>query len=511
MLQIKDLFIIYNKDLRKLIENFNITINEGDKICLIGEEGNGKSTLLKWIYNPELIKDYCEASGKLIINHEKLAYLPQELSDIEKDKTIYEYFLEEEFFLDTNPKDLKNLSSSFGFDESIYYEDKKLNEVSGGELIKIELLRIMLSKASVLLLDEPSNDLDIDTLNFLESFINSFKGSILFISHDEVLLNNCANRVIHIELLKRKSVSRINISNTDYQTYINERENNFRIQKQKAISDIREEKIRQEKYNRVYQSVEHALRTVSRQDPGTARNLKDKMHTVKAMGKRFEKEKENMTEMPIQEEAIFIRFDDDISFPNNKILLDLKIPELKLGDRVLVKNIELYIKGPEKICIIGKNGIGKSTLLKEINEILKDRPEIKLFYMPQDYLEKLNTNMTPIDYLAPNKNKEEITIARNYLGAMRYTSDEMEHQIKHLSGGQKAKLFLLKMNLEKANVLLLDEPSRNFSPLSNPVIREVLKQFKGAIIAISHDRKFIDEVADTIYELNSNGLFKIDK
>ena len=107
MLQIKDLFITYNKDLRKLIENFNITINQGDKICLIGEEGNGKSTLLKWIYNPELIKDYCEASGKLIINHEKLAYLPQELSDIEKDKTIYEYFLEEEFFLDTNPKDLK--------------------------------------------------------------------------------------------------------------------------------------------------------------------------------------------------------------------------------------------------------------------------------------------------------------------------------------------------------------------------------------------------------------------
>ena len=129
--------------------------------------------------------------------------------------------------------------------------------------------------------------------------------------------------------------------------------------------------------------------------------------------------------------------------------------------------------------------------------------------MPQNYEELLDLAMTPIDFLSITGDKEEITRLRTFLGSLKYTIDEMDHPIRELSGGQKAKVLLLKMSLSKANVLILDEPTRNFSPLSGPVIRKMLSEFPGAIISISHDRKYIDEVCDVVYELTENGLRKI--
>ena len=134
------------------------------------------------------------------------------------------------------------------------------------------------------------------------------------------------------------------------------------------------------------------------------------------------------------------------------------------------------------------------------------RQDIRASYMPQNYEELLNLDETPVDYLSESGDKEEITKIRTWLGSMKYTADEMDHPIRELSGGQKAKIFLLKMNLSGANVLILDEPTRNFSPLSNPVIRQVLSDFRGAIISISHDRKYIEEVCQTVYELTEEGM-----
>ena len=126
--------------------------------------------------------------------------------------------------------------------------------------------------------------------------------------------------------------------------------------------------------------------------------------------------------------------------------------------------------------------------------------------MPQNYEELLELSMTPVDYLAQTGDKEERTRIRTYLGALKYTADEMEHRISQLSGGQKAKIFLLKMSLSGANVLILDEPTRNFSPLSGPVIRQMVKEFPGAVISISHDRKYIAEVCSRVYRLTADGL-----
>ena len=174
-----------------------------------------------------------------------------------------------------------------------------------------------------------------------------------------------------------------------------------------------------------------------------------------------------------------------------------------------LKDITFDVHQGDVVGIIGKNGAGKTTLLRKMAGELLRRTDIHAAYMPQNYEELLELDQTPVEYLASSGDKEELTRIRTYLGSLKYTADEMEHSVRELSGGQKAKVLLLKMSLSGADVLILDEPTRNFSPLSNPVIREVLKGFGGAVLSISHDRKYIAEVCDTVYELRKEGLCKI--
>ena len=219
-----------------------------------------------------------------------------------------------------------------------------------------------------------------------------------------------------------------------------------------------------------------------------------------------------MTRMPETEEAIFFKFGEDISMPAGKTVLEYECNELYTpdGGRLLAGDIFLRVKGCEKVCIIGKNGAGKTTLLRKIAAELLERRDIHAKYMPQNYEELLDMEKTPVEFLAKSGDKEEITRIRTYLGSMKYTADEMSHPIAELSGGQKAKVLLLQMSMSGADVLILDEPTRNFSPLSGPVIRQVLKAYGGTIISISHDRKYIEEVCGSIYELTSAGLMKKD-
>ena len=503
MLELKNVTIRLKKDGRTLVDNFSFALNHGEKAVMIGEEGNGKSTLLKFIYQRELIEEYCECSG-YIINKGKTAYLPQTMSESCGELSLAEYFGNEEYYLHMD------ILTKLGLSVEFILSDQKLSTLSGGEKVKVQLARLLMEEPDILLLDEPTNDLDITTLQWLGGFITGAKPPIPYISHDETLIENTANVIVHMEQIVRKTKCRISVSRCPYQEYLLRRRSSFAHQEQVAKKQRDDYDKQMERWQRIYNRVDHEQEVITRQNPSGGRLLKKKMHAVMSMGKRFEKEKENFMDFPQEEEAILAKFDEAIRLPSGKRVLDFLSDKLSIGERVLAKNIRLSVSGSEHIGITGRNGVGKSTLLEILWNELKHRRDITAAYMPQNYAEVLDFNKTPIQYLADNYTKDDVTRARTYMGGMKFTHEEMTGKIGSLSGGQKAKILFLDMVLHGADVLLLDEPTRNFSPLSGPVVRAALRNFGGTVISVSHDRKYLEEVCDKVYELRENGLVLID-
>lgn len=506
MLQIKKLGINLIKDDRDLLRDFDFSLNPGDKVGLIGEEGNGKSILLKTINNRKSVENYAKISGEIHKKGEKIAYLPQSLDEYFLEMTVETYMGQ---VLDLSLLDYNKLYrylSDFELDEDLLFGGQKLKDLSGGERIKILLLFEILKDPTIFLFDEPTNDLDYESTKFITRLMKDMQIPLIFVSHDTSLLRSLANRIVHLEQVHRRQIARYTVFNGPYDLYIKERENQIRIQTARANKEREEFAKKAARYRKVYDSVNHAINSTKNDIEG--KNLKDKMASVKSLGKRLSKEKEKLTQRPDFEDSIGIFFDENIEIANSKVVLDFKLDELRVGDKKLSQNIDLKVVGPEKICIIGKNGAGKTSLLKEIYKNLS-KSNLKIGYMAQDYFEKLKDSETAISYLAKHDSKEEKTRVSNLLGSLNFAREEMERSLKNLSGGQKAKVFFAKMNMDKAEVLILDEPTRNLSPLSQPEIIESLKNYKGAIIGVSHDRDFIKEVFDRVYELDYSGLNEI--
>lgn len=498
MLEIKALTISIND--RYLIKNLNLTLNNSDKLAIIGEEGNGKSTLLKSILG---ICEYAEISGNINLKGNRIGYLEQSISADKLDKSVYEFlFIDETDYYDKINNLYKYLKLINLTDDIL---KQKIRTLSGGEKVKISILKLLLNEYDILFLDEPTNDLDIETLEWLEKFINSTSKPIIYVSHDETLLANTANMILHLEQIKKQTECRHTLLKIDYDTYVEQRFRKIEKQTQVARTEKREFTKQHEKLQRIMQKVEHQQNTISRADPHGAKVLKKKMHSLKSQEKKLDETE--LTEVPDVEESISFFF-EDVEIPKTKNIINLNIDELKVSDKVLSKNIKLDVIGNVHLCIIGKNGVGKSTLIKLIYNELKDRNDIKVGYMPQTYDDILNNYEYVLNFISSQGNKEEITKARLLLGNMKFTREEMIGKIKNLSNGSKAKLFLVKLVLDKCNVLILDEPTRNVSPLSNPIIRKVLSEYNGTIISVSHDRKYINEVIDNLYILTTEGLLK---
>lgn len=499
MLEVKNVDIVIST--HYLIKNLSFTLNKGDKLAIIGEEGNGKSTLLKSLLG---ICDYATLKGNIDYKGNHIGYLEQSVSMESLEKKVYDFlFIDDEDYYN-------KVNNLYKYLEKLNISDDLLDQVmktlSGGERVKIGILKLLLEESDIYFLDEPTNDLDINTLEWLEKFINETDKPIIYVSHDETLLSNTANMILHIEQVKKKQECRHTLLKIGYDEYVENRLRAIDKQTQIAVSEKREFNKKQERLREIMQSVAHDQSTISRSDPHGARLLKKKMKSLKSQEHRLDKTE--LTEIPAVEESIYFAF-EDVTIPKNKEIIKLNIPELKVGNKILSHNITLDIIGNTHLCIIGNNGVGKSTLIKLIYEELKHRKDIILGYMPQDYEDILSNYEYVLDFLT-DKNQDNITRSRMYLGNMNFTREEMTGKIKNLSNGTKAKLFLIKLVLEKCNVLILDEPTRNVSPLSNPVIRSVLQEFKGCIISISHDRKYIREAVDELYELKKEGLYKIN-
>ena len=496
MLQIRHLTITHLKDFKNMVSDLSLTVNTGDKIAIIGEEGNGKSTLLKLLMNDALVSDYVSYTGEIQKSYNRYAYLPQSLPKNERKLSLNDYFFGDvEVELDYNK--LYRFAQEFHFESERFTSQQTIASLSGGELLKIQLLKILSTDWDLLFLDEPSNDLDLDTLIWLENFLQNTPRTVIFVSHDESLLSHVATKIIHLELIKKKQEARTTVRNLDYENYSQERQETFKKQTKDAKKEREEYQKAMAKHQRVKQSVEHVLRHTH--DSTAGRLLAKKMKNILSQEKRFNREATKMTELPTQADAIILEFPAISPLPSTKRVLTIQQMCLKIEEHILVRNINFELLGQEKIGIIGKNGVGKSTFLKELRHLLKEKRDITLGYMPQNYHDILNEVDSPIDFLTSTGEAIEREKILTHLASLQFTRNEVHHPISQLSGGQQA------------NVLLLDEPTRNFSPTSQPQIRKLFTSYTGAFITVSHDRTFLKEVCQKIYCLTETGLEQVRK
>lgn len=507
MLDIRNVTITNKEDNRIIIKDFNFTLNQGDKVVIIGEEGNGKSTLLKFMYDKELIDGYCEYTGH-VAGKVKLGYLEQEMEEKWNNCSVVKFLEEMDIYSCTNPG-IWNMN----INTELFTSKQLMGTLSGGEKVKLRLLKLTAEEPDIMLLDEPTNDLDVETLEWLEDFMNQSKQPIIFVSHDETLIENTANVIIHLEQLKRKTEPHYTVMHMGYEEYVEKRLRALKKQDMVARKQREDYNNQMERWQQIYNKVESQQGSISRQNPAGGRLLKKKIKNLKSQEKRLEKQQEEFLVIPDTEDAILFQFPKEVAIPRGKKVLEYQADKLSVDQaeekRLLAEDIFLRVTGPEHIAIIGENGIGKTTFLRRIAKELLERKDIKAGYMPQNYSDILDYNAYPVDYLVSSAQKEDMTKAFTYMGGMKFTRDEMEHKIGELSGGQKAKLILLGMILAGCNVLILDEPTRNLSPLSGPVIRKVLSEYGGTIISVTHDRKYMKEVATAIYKLTNKGLLNV--
>ena len=504
MIKINHLTITQNKDLRDLVSDLNITIQDGEKVAIIGEEGNGKSTLLKTLMGEKLAG--FSIRGEIQSDLQSLAYIPQHLPEELNKKSLQDYFFLESTDLDYSI--LYRLAEELHFDSSRFASDQEIGSLSGGEALKIQLVHELAKPFEILFLDEPSNDLDIEMVDWLKKQIQKMRQTVIFISHDEDFLSQTADTIVHLRLVKHRKEAESLVEHLDYDRYSEQRRANFARQSQQAANDQRSYDKTMEKHRRVKQNVETALRNTKNDVAG--RLLAKKMKNVLSQEKRFEKAAKSMTQKPLEEEQIQLFFSDIEPLATSKVLVRLENETLSIGERMLAQGLQLTVRGQEKIGIIGSNGVGKSTLLAKLYQLLSGKREISLGFMPQDYQETLQLDLSPVEFLSQTGHKEEIQKIQSHLASLNFSYPEMHHQIHSLSGGQQGKLLLLNLVLRKPNFLLLDEPTRNFSPTSQPEIRKLFANYSGGLVTVSHDRRFLKEVCTSIYSLTEHGLEAVD-
>lgn len=493
------------KDLqdRCIVNDLSFTIHAHDKVAVIGEEGNGKSTLLKAMLSDDRIASYASVSGKIEMDYKNCGYLPQQMDAKWYSYTCMDYLMEDNAVFDY---EVKIACKKFNISWEMIVSDQTIQTFSGGEKVKLQLLKLYLQECDILFLDEPTNDLDIHTITWLEQFLDSLEIPVVFVSHDEVLLSNCANRILHLEQRNKKMKPVVNDFCGTYEAYLQVRQ----ITRNKEVKLAKKEKQeflkKQEKLNDIRNAVHHAQNKVSRQAPHAAKMLKRKMHSIKAMERKLEHV--SLAKVDQVEEAIDIKFEPVYGI-HKKVILDRTF-SIAVDARVLLKPQLLTVHGRDKIVITGKNGCGKSLLMKEIYAQLEKRSDLRIGYMPQNYEDQMDMNENAVSFLLETKDKDDVSRSRELLGRIAFTRDEMMMPMRQLSEGSKAKLYLLKFIKQSVQVLLLDEPTRNLSPLSAAVIRKLLAAYDGCMIAVSHDRMFLRETADEIWMMQDQKLTKMD-
>ena len=507
----------------EILKDVTVSVNEGDKVGIIGANGEGKSTLFK-ILSKQIPYD----DGEVFIDKNKtLGYLSQHL-DLEFDNTIYDEMLtvfsdlialenklsdleikmnepyneenaeyHNKIFKDyttaqelyshrggyTYKGEISRVLKGLGFLENDF--DKEISKLSGGQKTRVALCKLLLLSPEILLLDEPTNHLDLEAIEWLEENLKNYKGTVLIVSHDRFFLDAVTNRTFQV------INGHVNCYNAPYTKYLELRKKDYDAQL-KAFNLQQAEIKRQE-------AIIEKFRSFNRE-----KSIKAAESRQKALDKM-----EKLDAPDAEKDASKISFEANVK--SGFDVLHIENLSKSFGDKHLFSNFSLDLKRGEKIALIGENGRGKTTLFKIIMDKIKPDSGVKVLganvevgYYDQEQ-SNLSLDKTILDEVWDDFPYLTTSKLRTALGSFLFTGDDVFKTIDKLSGGEKCRINLLKLMLSKPNLLLLDEPTNHLDIPSREALEEAILSYDGTLIVISHDRYFLNKVIHKIIELEEDG------
>ena len=514
----------YSFPQKDLYKNVSFTIEEGQHCAFIGASGIGKSTLIDIIMDQE--KYLFDGKIEMDLNC-KIGYVSQfSPCDKSKETTVFEYIAQEFIRLENEIADIcsqmetssdievllekyqdvldefnaidgddyeSNINKKLNLANLSKHKDKVISELSGGEFKLIQVIKEMLNKPDLMIMDEPDVFLDFENLNALKNLINSHKKTILVITHNRYLLNHCFNKIIHLENMELQEFDGRFI---DY---------NFSLLQTKI--ELQEIAIAEEEEIARNEELINILREKATYNAEASRG-----RALKARVKIQERLQERRIKAPF----VYIKEPYINLTTNNEIedeITALKVDNLGIDfDETLLEDISFEINSNDKVAIIGTNGVGKTTLMKEIfknnNESIKINDNIELAYLSQIQGDALNEFNTILDefYEVGFKNYGEV---RRYISRYGFNEDVLTQKISSLSGGERNMLQLAKVSASKANMLLLDEPTSHLDMYSQIALEKAIQDYKGAILMISHDYEFIVNCMDYVLIIEDKKIRKV--
>ena len=503
-----------------ILEEINFEIKEKDKIAVVGRNGCGKSTLLKAIIdndmleqgigeqkfgvykqgnpvigyleqvqfeddNCTLLQEILKIYKPIIDLEQKIAKLEEELKNDSTEKSIKNYTSALELYelLDgyTYKKEYLTALNKFGFSENDL--NRNINDFSGGQKTKIALIKLILSKPDILLLDEPTNHLDITTIEWLENYLKNYPKAIVIVSHDRMFLDKIVNKVYEIEYA----------SMTEYTGNYSA----FEIQKRENYEkQLKDYEYQQKEIKRL-----QAIADRFRYKPTKAKMALSKLKKIEQMVKIEEPNKYDLT-----------TFHTNFKINTESGKLVLKVKDLEFGYDASLGNLSFEVYKGQKLGIIGANGKGKSTLLKTLmGYIPKISGEYEYgYHVEKEYfdqqMEFVDKNKTVIEEFSDSFPNLTITQTRSALASFMFYADDIEKPINLLSGGERVRLQLCKIFKKGPNLLLLDEPTNHMDIIGKESLENILKSYNGTLIVVSHDRYFINKIADSLIIFENNSI-----
>ena len=513
----------YSFPQRDLYNNVSFTLEDGQHCAFIGASGIGKSTLIDIIMDPE---GYMFDSKLEMDPNLRIGYVSQ-FSQIDKTKetTVFEYIAEEFIKLENEIASIcsemetssdietllekyqealdafdaidgddyeSNINKKLNLANLTKHKDRMISELSGGEFKLIQVIKEMLNNPDLMIMDEPDVFLDFENLNALKNLINSHKKTILVITHNRYLLNHCFNKIIHLE---NAEIQEFDGRYIDY---------NFSLLQTKI--ELQEMAIADEEEIARNEALINILREKATYNAEASRG-----RALKARVKIQERLEANRIKAPFVDiKQPYINLET-----NNEIeeTVALKVCDFGISfDEVLLENVNFEIKSTDKVAIVGTNGVGKTTLLKEIfknnNDSIEINDNIEMSYLSQMQSEVVNESNTILQefYDVGFETYGEI---RRYVGKYGFDADILTQKIESLSGGEKNILQLAKVSASKANMLLMDEPTSHLDIYSQIALEKAIASYKGAILMISHDYHFIVNCADYVLLIEDNTIRKM--